>query len=185
MEWKKFKIQKLTELKTHEESGKADKRIMALVYRINEAPDLVTTSSCTGRINLLEFDLDERKSTAEFYKKWHRMVRAEEVELAVTAHNQERQLWFKVEPFILHVAAKDLKAAQRFLKLMRSVGVKRGGIQTLAKDKVMLEVQGNGYLAIPVAAFDGRWNDVIMIANKMFKKNLEVLDKLEAINWKR
>jgi tRNA wybutosine-synthesizing protein 3 len=185
MDWRKFKSQKLKELKEHVESGKADARIMALVDKINEAPDLVTTSSCTGRIVLLEFDLDERKKTSEFYKKWHRIVRAEEVELAVADHNQEVDLWFKVQPFILHVAAKDIKAAQRFLKLMRTVGVKRGGIQTIAKGKVMLEVQGNDNMAIPVAPIEARWNELVSLANKMFKKNIEVLDKLEELAWKR
>jgi len=183
--WQKFKSEKIKELKQHEDSGKADLQIMPLVHKINSASDLVTTSSCFGRIILLEYELDEGKKTADFHKKWHRIVSSEEVELALSEYTDERQLWFKVDPFILHVAAKNLKAAQGFLKLVRSVGVKRGGIQSIGKDKVMIEIQGNGIMAIPTRPINGEWTKIIVIANKMMNKNLEVIKKLEALSWKR
>ena len=177
----------MKELREHEKANKADEGIKPLVHRINSAPDFVTTSSCAGRINLVEYDLNEGKKTADFYKKWHRVVSSEEVELALSGYTDKKMLWFKVEPFILHVAAKDLKAAMRFLKLVRSVGVKRGGIQAITtgeNGKVMIEVQGNGQIIIPVEPVQGEWTKIIAIANKMMNKNLEVLKKLEALKWK-
>ena len=139
MDWDSFKSVKMEELEEHEEEGKTDREMMLLINKINSAPDFVTTSSCLGRINLLEYNLDEGKKSAEFHKKWHRIVSSEEVEMAISEYNNKTPLWFKVEPFILHVAAKDIASAQRFLKLVRSVGVKRGGIQSISKDKVMID----------------------------------------------
>jgi len=104
--------------------------------------------------------------------------------MAISEYNNKTPLWFKVEPFILHVAAKDIASAQRFLKLVRSVGVKRGGIQSISKDKVLIEVQGNGYMAIPVEPFTGEWNKILTIANRMMIMNMEVIKKMEKRNWK-
>jgi len=185
--WKTFKSSKLKELLEHEESGKADSEIIPLVHRINSASDFVTTSSCAGRINLVEYDLNEGKKTADFFKKWHRVVSSEEVELALSEYTDKKMLWFKVEPFILHIAAKDITAAMRFLKLVRSVGVKRGGIQTIItgeNDKVMIEVQGNGQMIIPVEPVQGEWTKIIVIANQMMIKNKEVIRKMENLKWK-
>jgi len=184
MDWDSFKSAKMEELEEHEEEGKTDKAMMVLINKINSAPDLVTTSSCIGRINLLEYNLTEGKKSAKFHKKWHRMVSSEEVEMAISEYNNKTPLWFKVEPFILHVAAKDIASAQRFLKLVRSVGVKRGGIQSISKDKVLIEVQGNGYMAIPVEPFTGEWNKILTIANRMMIMNMEVIKKMEKRNWK-
>jgi tRNA(Phe) wybutosine-synthesizing methylase Tyw3 len=181
--WQKFKSAKMKELKEHEKSGKADMEIMELVHEINSAPNLVTTSSCAGRINLVEYDLEQGKKTANFHKKWHRTVTGEEVELALCDYTEKNPLWFKVEPFILHVAAKDVTAAVLFLKLVRAVGVKRGGIQTIGKDKVMIEIQGNGVMVIPVEPVNGEWGKIVAIANEMMKKNFEVVKKLGDLPW--
>lgn len=184
MEWKKFKASKIKELKDHEKQNKTDERIMDLVHAINSSPDFVTTSSCEGRINLLEYDINEGKKSSNFYKKWHHVVDHNAVELAISEYVGKTPLWFKVEPFILHVAARNITAAVRFLKLVRSIGVKRGGIQSISKDKVMIEIQGNGYMAIPVEPFNGEWNKIITIANKMINNNLEVVEKMEKLKWK-
>jgi tRNA wybutosine-synthesizing protein 3 len=182
--WKKFKVAKLKELGEHEKANRADAGIMPLVHKINSSPDFVTTSSCAGRIVLLEYDIEKGKKTADFFRKWHRVVSSEEVELGIADHGENIPLWFKVEPFILHVAAKDVKAAVRFLSLVRSVGVKRGGIQTIGKGKVMIEVQGNGQMIIPVGPVNGEWTAITAMANRMLNRNREVLKKMEMLKWK-
>lgn len=75
----------------------------------------------------------------------------------------------------------------RFLKLVRSVGVKRGGIQTITtgeNGKVMIEVRGNGQLIIPIEPVQGEWTKIIAIANRMMNKNIEVIKKMEHLKWK-
>ncbi|MEM3422398.1 MAG: hypothetical protein QXF35_03685 [Candidatus Bilamarchaeaceae archaeon] len=179
--WKEFKKQKLAALKKAIHLGKVDEGIIPLLNEINKYENLVTTSSCFGRIVLLEFDLKERKATAEFYRKWHREVSVEEVEAAVSEYNKKLPLWFKVEPFILHVSAADYKSAEWFLKVARAAGVKRGGIQGTNKGKVAIEIQGTVWMSFPIDCVTAKWKEVVNVANKMVQINFLQLKKLEKL----
>ncbi len=176
--WEAFKLSKLRELKRCDDAGKTDKRMMQLVRKINSVENLVTTSSCAGRIVLLEYNLNEGKKTANFYKKWHREVKAKEIKSAIMNYSKKKPLWFKTEPFILHVVAKNLDSALRFLTIVRSVGVKRGGIQAIGKNKVIIEIQGNGQMIIPLWAVKGEWIKITDIANNILRRNFIVLEKI-------
>jgi len=177
--WKEFRKQRLKALEDALAAKKVDEGIIPLLKKINDNENLVTTSSCFGRIVLLGFDLEKRKETATFYKKWHRKVTAEEVELAVAHYNDKLPLWFKVEPFILHVSAKDYETAENFMKKMRAAGVKRGGIQGTTKGKIAIEVQGTTWMAFPITAVEPRWEEVVALANKMMDINARQIKKLE------
>ena len=179
MSWSNFRKirKKLLELAIRHE--KVDEPIIELLQLIFKNKNLVTLSSCSGRIVLIEFDFKGRKKTARFFRKWHRKVESEEVELALAEHTGERTLWFKVEPFILHVAARNINSANTFLEKIRGCGVKRGGIQSIKKDKVTIEVQGNNQIIMPVNYVEGEWNKIIEIANTMLDDNFSVLKKLE------
>lgn len=182
MHWEKFKESTLRDFETHLANGRIDELILDLISKINCNLELVTTSSCSGRIVLLEFDLNEGKRTAGFFKKWHRPMIHDEVIAALKEYNSKKQLWFKVEPFILHIAAKNLAAANAVLKKIRAAGIKRGGIQSITEQKIMIEVQGNGSMIFPVVgAID--WVHISSIANEMFEKNLKIIKKLEKTEW--
>jgi tRNA wybutosine-synthesizing protein 3 len=181
--WDSFRNTRIKLLEEAISEGKVDEKIIPLLKKINENKDLVTISSCYGRIVLLGFDVAKTKKTSTFYQKWHRRVSEEEVELALANYTGRLPLWFKVEPFILHVAAKDMPAAIDFLTKMRKAGVKRGGIQGIQKDRANIEMQGTISLAFPVDAFEGSWNDMIAMANKMMELNEKQVKKLERIKW--
>ncbi|NYZ77443.1 hypothetical protein H0O02_03970 [Candidatus Micrarchaeota archaeon] len=183
MMWKDFRKTRIKLLQKAIDGEKVDGKIIRLLQKINGNPDLVTVSSCFGRIVLLEFDIMKTKKTAEYYKQWHRRVNAEEVELAVAGYGGRKPLWFKAEPFILHVAAKDMKAAIVFLAKMRNAGVKRGGIQGVQKDRTTVEVQGTTTLAFPADIFEGSWDELVLVANRMMELNEKQIRKLEKINW--
>ena len=227
MKWEEFKKKKENELGEAILKNKVDEPIKRVLKIINKNKDWVTTSSCSGRIVLLS--IKEGKKDADFYKKWHGKVKAEEVELAIIhydpanlekvcncqsddCHNtnlkkvcncqsddchitnlkkvcncqsddchNEKNLWFRVEPFILHIAARNVNSANEFLKLVRKGGVKRGGIQTITDKKAMIEIQGNGQMIIPVNYVEGQWNKIIELSNEMLDKNFKHLKKLEKI----
>src|SRR3989338_5898199 len=124
MYWKMFKKQKLEELENASQENKVDDSITPLLNILNKHENIVTTSSCYGRIVLLEYDLKKGKRESNFYKKWHKKVKSEEVEDAIRNYTLAKEassalvvargaepagalLWFKVEPFILHVACND------------------------------------------------------------------------------
>lgn len=179
--WEEFRKQRLAALEDALANKKVDEGIIPLLKKINQHQNLVSTSSCFGRIVLLEFDLNKRKQTAAFYRKWHREVTAEEVEIAVSKYNKSLPLWFKVEPFILHVSAADYAAAEWFLSVARAAGVKRGGIQGTNKGKIAIEIQGTVWMSFPVDAVEPRWESVVAIANKMMRLNAAQIKKLERL----
>lgn len=183
MTWADYKKTRKKLLEKAIADGKVDELIIPLLLNIYKGKNILTLSSCVGRVVLLEFDYKGRKKTANFYRKWHRKVEAEEVELALSEHTGERMLWFKVEPFILHVAAKTIKDAGEFLEKVRSVGVKRGGIQTVKKEKITIEIQGNNQMIVPVNPIKAEWDKIIEMGNIMLEDNYNVLKKLEKIKW--
>jgi len=183
MPWKNYRDSKLASFRKAVSEAKVDRPIIQLLEKINQNPDLVTLSSCSGRIDLLVFDIKEGKGSASHYAKWHEPVVPEELEMKLCSYTGRLPLWFKTEPFILHVAAKDVDFALKFMKKIRDSGVKRGGIQGIGKEHVVMEFQGTGYMAFPVEPIRGEWNEVVKIANVMMKKNLEWVKRLEKVEW--
>jgi len=181
--WKDFRKTRLKLFENAVEEEKVDEKILKLLERINTNKNLVTISSCLGRVVLLEFDVMRTKKVSRFYRKWHRRVSTEEVELAVHSYTGKLPLWFMIESFILHVAAKDMKTAAAFLTKMRNAGVKQGGIQEIQKDRVNIEVQGTVALHMPVNVFEGSWDELVRIANRLMELNEKQIRKLERASW--
>ncbi len=181
--WKNFRKTRLELFEKAMEQEKVDEKILKLLQKINQNKSLVTVSSCFGRVVLLEFDVMRTKKTSRFYRKWHRRVNAEEVELAVSAYAGKLPLWFRVEPFILHIAAKDMKSAAGFIAKIRKAGVRGGGIQGMQKDRANIEVQGTGALYMPVNVFEGSWDELVRVANRLMELNEKQIRKLEKVKW--
>jgi len=181
--WKKFKEDRLKVFENALKRNKIDEGITALAKKINKNENLVTTSSCFGRIVFLGSDITSRKKTAEFYKKWHKSADLEEVELAAASYTGKLPLWFMVEPFTLQVSAKDFKSAESFMSKMRKAGVKRGGIQGTSKGRIVIELQGSAGMAVPVYLVDCRWDELVGLANRMMETNSKQIKKLEKIKW--
>ncbi|MEM4194967.1 MAG: hypothetical protein QXY05_01540 [Candidatus Anstonellales archaeon] len=167
MDWKKFKEEKLSELKKAKANGEVDKEILDLVRAINKKQNYVTSSSCAGRILLLEGTV---KGYAKHYAKWHSLPAKKEIENAVKAYRGKKILWLRVEPFILHVFAKDLDSAMDFMKRAKNAGVKRGGIQ-YSKNFYFIEIQGTAGLNMPINLCKCDFGKVYGIIKRMFVEN--------------
>ncbi|MGB9719412.1 MAG: tRNA-wybutosine modification methyltransferase TYW3 [Candidatus Anstonellales archaeon] len=167
MEWKKFKEQKISELKRAEANGEVDEEILDLVCAINEKNGCVTSSSCAGRILLLE---GTSKGDAKHYKKWHSLPAKKEIENAIKNYEGKKILWLRVEPFILHVFAKDLDSAMEFMRRAKNAGVKRGGIQ-YSKNFYFIEIQGTAGLNMPANVCSCDWEKIYRIMKRMFEEN--------------
>ncbi|MFT4344052.1 MAG: tRNA-wybutosine modification methyltransferase TYW3 [Candidatus Woesearchaeota archaeon] len=120
------------------QKGEIDAEIRDLVDAINENSFFCTTSSCAGRITLLE-----RKSSRKIDAKWlftsHQPVSADEI---ISLLQSKSDVWLMQESCILHVFCQTLESAQDFLSLCHSVGFKRSGITSLNK-KIIIEMMGN------------------------------------------
>jgi len=183
MSWQSYRSSRLAAYEKALGEGKVDGRIVNLLEGINRNPGLVSLSSCSGRIDLLVYDIARGKRESSHYAKWHEPVDKEELELKLTSYTGKPMLWFKCEPFILHVAARDVAAADAFVKKMRANGVRRGGIQAIGKGRVAIEAQGTSGMAFPVGPFTGEWNDMLDFANAILERNLEQVRRLEKVEW--
>jgi len=118
--------------------GHVDKEIKPLVDEINSKGDYCTTSSCAGRITLIE-----RRSPRKIDSTWlvaeHNPI---EVKLIKDRLKSEHDVWLMMETYIIHIFCRTLEAAGEMLKICKKVGLKRSGI-TQIDDKIMIESMGN------------------------------------------
>ncbi len=166
--------------------GKADKQMHSMCRFVASTKDFFTSSSCAGRIILLELPFDENKKDASFHRKWHRRVKEKELWQGIEGKTKG-ELWFKLDPFILHIGANTPENAGKILSCMKKAGIKRGGIIVAKEGKFLAEMQGTQAIAFPVKK-GGKilvetefMKYVLERANKKLEKNYLLLKKLEKI----
>jgi tRNA wybutosine-synthesizing protein 3 len=164
-----------------------DKKILDLCLKINSSENYYTTSSCSGRVVLM---LDEeKKQRGLFIKIYHNKISLEELkkDLVLCSH-ENKQIKFKLEPCILHVACRDLNCAQKLFDKAKFVGWKKSGIIT-AKNHIILELNSTERLEFPIISLgeilvDDKFLKIIVKeTNRKLEKSWEKIEKLEmAIN---
>ncbi|MFH2106393.1 MAG: hypothetical protein ABII22_03975 [Candidatus Micrarchaeota archaeon] len=177
MEWEKFKKQKINEFEKAIKENKVDSNVIPLIRLINKNKNWTTASSCHGQIGLLEYGFESEKKEPKIHGRWHSAIEPETVEMSILRHGLKKQLWFRFEPFVLEVAAKDIKSALEFLGKARKCGIRNCSIQSISK-KVMMEMHGQGQIAIPVNQVEGKWTEIVEIANEMMSANAKTLEKI-------
>jgi len=118
--------------------GKIDKRILSTLKLINSSPNYYTTSSCSGRIVLLK-KFSSKKDEIEWLSVKHDKVSYEEILKCLNLLSKE-DIWFKLEPFIMHICCKDLNYAKSMLSLSRKI-FKKSGVIAINR-KIILEITG-------------------------------------------
>ena len=120
-----------------------DDPILELLNLINSLDSYFTTSSCAGRIALMKIPKSGKKNEAEFLFKTHYEADFQIVWKVLNGvyEKYKEPIWFKQEPFIIHIAAKDIDSAIGMLEIAHLSGLKHSGILSISPDRVMLEVQ--------------------------------------------
>ncbi len=170
--WDAYRAKHLEKYEEAKRSGAVDPPIVPLLDAINSREDYVTTSSCSGRITLLSASRSERKGETFFYRKWHRPVLFEELWGAIREYSGGGRLLLKLDPFILHVGARDLDAALSLLHVARGAGVKIAGIQSADGTKVHVELRGIDSVSLPV------WDGSVLVSEDYVRYMTKYL------NWK-
>ena len=137
---KEYHMQKLKEALIRKE---VDEPILDLLNLINSLDSYFTTSSCAGRITLMKIPKSGKKNEAEFLFKTHYETNAQIVwkKLNSIYEKYKEAIWFKQDPFIIHIAAKDINSAIKMLEIAHLSGLKHSGIISISSDRVMLEIQ--------------------------------------------
>jgi tRNA wybutosine-synthesizing protein 3 len=146
-ELKSYALRKLDEALSRNE---VDEPIIPLLNTINSLEDYFTTSSCAGRIVLMKIPKSGRKNEAEFLFKTH-FPTEPRVVLKALESLPEESVWFKQEPFIIHVSARDLDKALKLLELAQRSGLKHSGIISIKPERVVLEIQSTERIETIVA----------------------------------
>ncbi len=173
----------LKKLKKAHSENKVDQGILSLLDIINESDNYYTSSSCFGRIVLLEIPIIGDKKEAKFLGKWHRKINAEEIPSAVK-NAETGQIWFLSQPPIIHIVAKTNNAAEKILKTAIASSFKNSGLKSLGK-KIVIEVCSTERLDAPVGK-DGflfcskdHLELLVNISNEIMKKSTLKLQKFE------
>ena len=158
-----------------------DDRIAGLCDMINSKKDFYTTSSCSGRILLIEKKSGLKNECSWIYVT-HEYADFDAVKGAI-AKIDKYPIWFQCEPFILHVCCRDIDYANKILKLFQSLGFKHSGVLSLSK-RIIIEAIGSERIQALVAK-DGKLlvsedyiRAIIEEANKKQERNHKYIEKI-------
>ena len=159
-----------------------DVLIKPVLDRINSMEDYYTTSSCSGRIILVEKDDAGNKKGARWLFVSHEHVAFPKFYSALRTIGQ-RDVWLKQESFILHVCCFDLAAAESLMQRVDSLGLRRSGMVSFSR-KIIVELIGHEQLeaivakAGKIACPEAYLKMLLSEANKKLRKNKKKIKKL-------
>lgn len=157
---------------------KADEKMKGLVDFLFSKKDYFATSTCSGRILLIQLDEKEAKKPKAFLAKWHELPSFEQVWKAVLKPSREN-LWFKQEPFVIVIGTTGLENAKKTISICRNNGVKKCGIMACEQGKFLVEIMGSHYMS-----FRAKEKNTIIIEKQAFKKEFEIASAKLQANWK-
>ncbi|MEM2025379.1 MAG: hypothetical protein QXW94_03730 [Desulfurococcaceae archaeon] len=131
-EWKSRKRLFWGKIWSDLEIGYLDRDLLPLLLTINRDSDLYTTSSCSGRIVVMDSLYPwSREETGVVFKS-HTPVKVEELDFLYSL-KPYKNVWINVTGPILHVYALSSKKAVALLKTARRLGFKHSGVLSASK----------------------------------------------------
>ncbi len=138
-----FLNQKKTFLAKQDKSkkGSIDERIIPLITLINSKDRYYTTSSCSGRVYFWQGS--GKKNETEWISVSHDLITTDFLDIPM----RQGVLWLRLEGFVLHVACKDLNAAEELLDIARRIYKKSCLLSTT--NKIIVEIRGGEIIEMP------------------------------------
>jgi len=148
----------LTELEDALQQGRVDTEVVPLLEAVNSLPDLVTTSSCAGRVQLISAPTLGDKLGSEVLGKWHGEVTAEQLASAYERWDGKGTLLLMAQPLLLHVRCRDLGSAVLLRNSAQASGLKFSTIRSLKLDQggapaewgIVVECLGTERMEVPL-----------------------------------
>ena len=156
--------------------GSYDDDIVELLTAINKHAEYKTTSSCSGRIAIIDC---QKKAISSWLFKSHDTVKADDI--IKTVKNCSETVWFMQEPLIIHVKCASLDAAEKLLEIAHATGLKHSGIISLKS--LMVELRSHERVEVPV---NKKFNDeelqvIVLESNGKLLRTKEKIQKLFAV----
>lgn len=137
--------------------GEVDEEILLIIEKINSNPNYFTTSSCAGRIVLIELTEIGDKEGAKFLGKWHREVEVEEVKTAYSKAKEKTTIFLLAQSPIIHVRCKNLESAVALRNIAVESGLKYSTLKSLTfnsnsePQKIVVEILSSENIHVPIA----------------------------------
>ena len=154
-EWEKDRRRALSRLREHLEKGLVDEDIAGFLAELNEAAEaFYTTSSCSGRVAVLEGEDLFSKKGARILVAWHDPGKCR---TGITGYCDYKPsgvsiAWVSLQPPILHVAARDEETARAIVRCAESAGFIRACYKARKPCGYHVEVAGHDKLHVILPA---------------------------------
>lgn len=138
--------------------GRLDPDIGPLLDALNALDGLVSTSSCSGRLQLIEVPEIGDKEGAVVLGKWHSVAPPEEVLQKAVRAGGSGQVLLMLQPLLLHIRCRDLSHAVKIWQTGQRAGLKFSTIRSvkLGPDGnpvpwgIVVELQGTERMEVPL-----------------------------------
>ncbi|RLF80249.1 hypothetical protein DRN32_03385 [Thermococci archaeon] len=185
----KAKREALKTLFTAINENKVDEDIVDLLLLVNSIKGVYTTSSCSGRIGIIEEPKIGAKPLSRWLVKKHAPITFEEAKNSLKAA-QKGIIFLKAQPPIFHVVGENAEIGKKIHEIGLSSGFKYTTFKAFNKERVLVEINGTEYLTVPL----GRDGEILIsdeylefsinLANEMLKRSKSRLPRLEQ-NFKK
>ncbi|XP_041126266.1 tRNA wybutosine-synthesizing protein 3 homolog [Polyodon spathula] len=182
-QWKKQCLSKVDFSK----KGSVDGEIENIVSFINECHSYFTTSSCSGRIILIDGVSDNtevQKQNCSWLFVTHQKCQKEDVLSGLQKACGDAV--FKFEPFVLHVQCKQLEDAQLLHSVAINSGFRNSGITVGKKGKIIMAVRSTHCLEVPlshkgqVLVQEEYIDYVVQVANRKIEENRKRIERFHS-----
>ncbi len=164
------------------DQGKVDTGALPILDLINKIEGFYTSSSCAGRIVLLQIPQIGDKRGATFLGVWHRTIELDELRTAATKASTGF-LWLLAQAPILHMGAETLQLADKMVKIAISCGFKNSAIKSIEK-KIIIEICSTERLDAPIGRDGCLFCDekqlslLVEISNEVIERSQEKMGRL-------
>jgi len=183
--WSERKARSWERLWEDLEIGYLDKDLVDILVELFLRPKSFTTSSCSGRIVLMDADMPWDKDETMIVFKKHEPIELREV-LEVAEKPIAHRLWLSVQGPIIHVETLDIDEAFVVLEAARRAGFKHSGILASTRKGVLVELRTGIRVNIPLRE-PTAWlvekdalPRIVELANTALGQAKERLDRLRA-----
>ena len=190
MEFSQHKSNAMKKLESALSEGLVDEDVISVINSFNSHPDIFTTSSCAGRIQLIILPDIGRKDSVQRRKTWHRKVTIDDVEGAISELEipDNSIVILQAQSPIFHLSCRTLELAIKLRGIVHGQGWKYSSLITGNDEKWNVEILSanridnllfrKGVISPPDK---GRLNFIIEESNKILVRAQARLEALEYI----
>lgn len=158
--------------------GNVDEKIIPLAEVINSKEKYYTTSSCSGRVCLCKGN--GKKNETEWIKVSHDLI---DENFFAVGKNPEL-IWLRIEPFILHVACRDISSGKALLQKAKQI-YKKSCLLSIS-NKIIVEIRGSELLEMPLyesgkLLFSGDMQWLVNLTNEKMEHIWRGINKFQSV----